>query len=106
MSDKVTLVIEGPVAVITNNNPAKRNAFDDQMDVALFDILTELRGRPDVRAVIWRAEGEAWSSGRDTSVIGTNATEFSHHDLMARGHRGILQLFDLEAPVIVALRAG
>ena len=88
MSEKVTLRLEGAVAVITNNNPAKRNAFDDEMDVALFDIIEELSARNDVRAVIWRGEGDVWSSGRDTSVIGTNATELSHHQLMARGHRG------------------
>ena len=104
MTDRVRLSIEGAVAVITNDNPAKRNAFDDEMDVRLFEILSELRERSDVRAVIWRGEGEVWSSGRDTSVIGTNATELSHHQLMARGHRGILQIFDLDAPVIVALR--
>ncbi len=104
MTDKVALDIDGPVAVITNNNPEKRNAFDDDMDERLFDIIAELRSRPDVRAVVWRAEGEAWSSGRDTSVIGTNATTLTHHELMTRGHRGIQQLFGLEAPVIVALK--
>ena len=41
MSDKVTLRVEGPVAVITNNNPDKHNAFDDDMDVALFDALSD-----------------------------------------------------------------
>ncbi len=103
MTDRVRLDIEGPIAVITNNNPEKRNAFDDEMDVRLFEILAELEERPDVRAVIWRAEGPVWSSGRDTSVIGTNKTTLSHHELMVRGHRGILQVFDLDAPIIVAL---
>jgi enoyl-CoA hydratase len=103
-TEKVILDIDGPVAVITNNNPTKRNAFDDDMDVRLFEILAELRTKPEVRAVVWRAEGDAWSSGRDTSVIGTNATELSHHELMTRGHRGIQQVFSLEAPVIVALK--
>jgi len=102
MTDKVRLEISGPVAVITNNNPDKRNAFDDDMDARLFEILTELKGRPDVRAVIWRGEGKAWSSGRDVSVIGTNVTPLSHHELMTRGHRGILQIFELDAPIIVA----
>jgi enoyl-CoA hydratase/carnithine racemase len=104
VTDKVILDIDGPVAVITNNNVAKRNAFDDDMDVRLFEILAELRTRPEVRAVVWRAEGEAWSSGRDTSVIGTNATDLTHHELMTRGHRGIQQVFSLEAPIIVALK--
>jgi enoyl-CoA hydratase/carnithine racemase len=104
MSDKVRFEVDGAIAVITNNNPGKRNAFDDDMDVALFDILGELKGRNDVRVVIWRAEGDAWSSGRDTSVIGTNATELSHHELMTRGHRGIQQIFDLDIPIIVAFK--
>jgi len=100
--EKITLEVEDSVAVITNNNPAKKNAFDDDMDVALFEILSELKGRPDVRAAIWRAEGDAWSAGRDVSVIGHNATELSHHELMSRGHHGILQVFELDIPIIVA----
>jgi enoyl-CoA hydratase/carnithine racemase len=98
------LTVEGPIAVITNDNQAKRNAFDDEMDVALFDILGELHRRPDIRVAVWRAEGEVWSSGRDTSVIGTNVTELSHHQLMTRGHQGVLQVFDLDIPIIVALK--
>ena len=44
-----------------------------------------------------------WSAGRDVSVIGHNATELSHHELMTRGHRGILQVFELDIPIIVSL---
>ncbi len=104
MTDKVSLELGGSVAVITNNNPDKRNAFDDEMDQRLFEILAELKQRPEVRAVIWRGEGKAWSSGRDVSVIGNNVTPLSHHELMTRGHRGILQVFDLDVPIIVAIQ--
>jgi enoyl-CoA hydratase/carnithine racemase len=104
MSGKVTLQVDGPIAVITNDNPEKRNAFTDEMDLQLFDILTELKAMPELRAVIWRGEGHSFSSGRDVAAIGTNATELTHHELMTRGHRGILQLFDIEAPVIVAIQ--
>jgi enoyl-CoA hydratase/carnithine racemase len=104
MTDKVSLEIRGAIAVITNNNPDKRNAFDDEMDQRLFEILGELKVRPDVRAVIWRGEGKAWSSGRDVSVIGNNVTPLSHHQLMSRGHRGILQVFELDVPIIVAIQ--
>jgi enoyl-CoA hydratase/carnithine racemase len=103
MTEKVLLEVNGPIAVITNNRPEKRNAFDDEMDVRLFEILSELKERKDVRAVVWRGEGTVWSAGRDVSVIGTNATELSHHELMTRGHKGILQLFDLDVPVIAAI---
>jgi enoyl-CoA hydratase/carnithine racemase len=100
----VRLDIEGPIATITNDNPAKRNAFTDAMDARLFEILGELRGRLDVRAIIWRGEGAAFSSGRDVSAIGGGQVDLSHHELMRRGHRGIQQLFELDAPVLVAMQ--
>lgn len=103
MDDRVRLEIDGPIAVITNDNPDKHNAFDDEMDAQLFAILAELRERPDVRAVNWRGEGRSWSSGRDVGSIGVNKTDMTHHELMTRGIRGIQQLWELEAPVIVAI---
>jgi len=102
--DRVRLDIDGPVATITNDNPGKHNAFDDAMDAALFEILDELASRPDVRAVIWRAEGKSFSSGRDVAAIGGGQAALSHHELMKRGHRGILRVLDIEAPILVAMK--
>ncbi|MHB8663236.1 MAG: enoyl-CoA hydratase/isomerase family protein [Acidimicrobiales bacterium] len=104
MADKVRLEVDGAVATITNDNPDKHNAFDDEMDAQLWDILAELRRRPDVRAVVWRGEGKSFSSGRDVSSIGRTELPVSHHELMRRGHRGIQQLWELDAPVIVACK--
>jgi enoyl-CoA hydratase/carnithine racemase len=104
MTDRVRLSIDGAIATITNDNPDKHNAFDDEMDLQLFDIIGELRQNPDVRAVIWRGEGKSFSSGRDVGSIGTLKVELSHHELMRRGHRGIQQLWELDAPVIVACK--
>jgi enoyl-CoA hydratase/carnithine racemase len=98
------LEIDGPIAVITNDNPDKHNAFDDDMDAALFEALAELKRRPEVRAIIWRGDGKSFSSGRDAASIGTLKVPLSHHELMRRGHRGIQQLWDLDAPVIVACK--
>jgi enoyl-CoA hydratase/carnithine racemase len=103
MTKAVRLEYDGPVAVIINDNVEKHNAFDDDMDQQLFAALGELKERPDVRAVIWRGEGKSFSSGRDVSAIGGEQVELTHHELMSRGHRGILQLFDIEAPVLVAM---
>jgi len=101
--DRVRLDYDGPIAIITNNNPEKHNAFDDDMDVRLFEILGELKANRDVRAVVWRGEGKSWSSGRDVGSIGVKDLPMSHHDLMTRGHVGILQVFDINAPIIVAI---
>jgi enoyl-CoA hydratase/carnithine racemase len=74
------------------------------MAARLWEILAELRARPEVRAVFWRGEGKSFSSGRDVAAIGGNQVELSHQELMRRGHRGIQQLWELDAPVIVACK--
>jgi len=104
VGERVRLDVDGAVATITNDNPDKHNAFDDEMDVELFEILAELRRRPEVRAVVWRGEGRSFSSGRDVGSIGNLKVELSHHELMRRGHRGIQQLWELDAPVVVACK--
>lgn len=102
--DRVQLTVDGHIAVITNNNPAKHNAFDDDMDLALFEVLGEIKADKSIRAVVWRGEGRSWSSGRDVSAIGGKQVEMAHHALMERGHRGIQQVWDIDAPVIVAIQ--
>ena len=104
MTERVHLTVDGAIATITNDNPDKHNAFDDEMDAELFAILAELRARPEVRVVIWRGEGKSFSSGRDVGSIGTLKVELSHHELMRQGHRGIQQLWELDAPVLVACK--
>ena len=104
MTGHVHVEIDGPIATITNDHDGKHNAFDDAMDAELFGILADLRTHPEVRAVIWRGEGRSFSSGRDVGSIGTIKVELSHHELMRRGHRGIQQVWDLDAPIVVACK--
>lgn len=104
MTDRITMEIDGGIATITNRNPDKHNAFDDDMDFALFSYLDELKQRPEVRAVIWQGEGKSWSSGRDVGSIGVQKTELTHHQLMTRGVRGIQKLWDLDAVFLVACK--
>src|SRR5579871_5589131 len=101
---RVRVAIDGPIATITNDNPDKHNAFDEAMEQALFEILGELKAMPGLRAVIWRGEGKSFSSGRDVAAIGGGQVELTHHELMRRGHRGILQILDLDAPILVAMK--
>ncbi len=104
MPDRIRLEIDGAIATITNDNPDKHNAFDDEMDAALWEILATIRSTPGVRAVIWRGEGKSFSSGRDAGSIGNLKVPLSHHELMRRGHRGIQQLWEIDAPFVVACK--
>jgi enoyl-CoA hydratase/carnithine racemase len=100
----VHLEVNGAVATITNDNPEKHNAFDDAMDAELFDVLARLRAMSDVRVIIWRGKGKSFSSGRDVGALGGAESGMTHHELMRRGHQGIRAIFELDAPIIVALQ--
>lgn len=104
MTDRVLFECDGPIALITNNNPDKHNAFDEEMDEQLFEIFDELRGRSDIRAVIWRGEGKSFSSGRDVSAIGSHTMPRTHHEMMLQGHRATQHIFEIDAPIIVAIK--
>ena len=104
MTDRVRLDVDGAVATITNDNPGKHNAFDDEMDGQLFAILGELKARADVRAVVWRGEGRVLVLGAGRGRHRHGDPTLTHHELMARGHAGIQQVFDIPAPIIVAMQ--
>jgi enoyl-CoA hydratase/carnithine racemase len=61
----VTVGREGDVAIISLNRPEKRNALSLQMMRELDEALAEIGRDPQVRAVILRGEGAAFSAGHD-----------------------------------------
>ena len=74
------------------------------MDVRLFEILAELQDRPEVRAVIWRGEGKSFSRRAAMSPPSATSSRAQPPRAHAPGHCGIQQLFDLDAPIIVAIQ--
>lgn len=60
----------GPVATVVLNRPDKLNSFTPQMWAELRTLGTSLVADPgDIRALVVRGEGRAFSSGIDTSVF-------------------------------------
>ncbi len=105
MGGKVRLDLDGRVAVITNDNAGKHNAFDDAMDAELFEIFDELVARSasgEVGAVVWRGEGKSFSSGRDVAAVKSMQVDMTHHELMQHVNRGTRRIFDIQAPIVVA----
>jgi enoyl-CoA hydratase/carnithine racemase len=100
----ITLRYDGPVAIITNNRPEKHNAANDEMDQGLREILGELATRPDVRAIVWRAEGGSWSSGRDVGQIGVRTEDIDNLSFIERGQGMMKMLLALDAPIVCALK--
>jgi enoyl-CoA hydratase/carnithine racemase len=103
-SDLITLEVDGPVAILSNNRPEKHNAANDEMDAQLWEALGELHHRPEVRAIVWRGNGRSFSSGRDTTQLGVRTEDISNLDFIERGHAGTQQFFTVQAPIVVALK--
>ena len=57
--------IDGPIGLLTLNNPDKHNAFDDVLIADLTAALKLLDANPDVRVVILSAVGKSFSAGAD-----------------------------------------
>jgi enoyl-CoA hydratase/carnithine racemase len=100
----VLLDYDGPIAVIRYDRPDKHNAFNDEMDRRLFEILAELQQRPGLRAVVWKGEGTSFSSGRDTTQLGVRTEDLSDLQFIERGHAGSAAFLSMPCPILVALK--
>jgi enoyl-CoA hydratase/carnithine racemase len=58
-----------PAVVVTLNRPAQRNALSTPLMVELTQTLTGQSARPEVRAIVLRANGPAFSSGHDLKEL-------------------------------------
>ena len=68
-SDHFRLEIQDQIATITLNRPDKLNALTFQSYADLRDFLHEIPLRGDVRVIVIRGEGRAFSSGGDVNEI-------------------------------------
>lgn len=69
MSDAVLYSRDGAVAVLTLNNPARRNALVRETYVELIERLREINGDGELRAIVLRGAGRHFCSGGDISQM-------------------------------------
>jgi methylglutaconyl-CoA hydratase len=66
MANKLVLTtITNAVATVTLNNPAKHNAFDDNIIALLTSSFNTLASNPDIRAMVLTGNGKSFSAGGD-----------------------------------------
>ncbi|KPK17495.1 MAG: hypothetical protein AMJ67_13135 [Betaproteobacteria bacterium SG8_41] len=99
----VTLEKEGPIAVLTLDRPDKLNAMADPMWDALYAHLGTIVQDDSVRAVILTGAGRAFCSGGDVGGM-ARSDIVSGRARSQRRHRAISALYQLEKPVIAAVR--
>ena len=66
-TDKLLVEVAGAVAIVTFNNPARRNALSSEMRAALPGLLEALKADGDVRVVVSPAPGTRRSPRAPTS---------------------------------------
>ncbi|SFO67517.1 MULTISPECIES: enoyl-CoA hydratase/isomerase family protein [Actinomadura] len=93
------------VAVLTLNDPDRRNAMSDELTAAWKRTIAELRADTGLRCVVVTGAGSAFSSGGDLSWLAdTGAVAVPPlRDRMLGFYRTWLAIRDLEVPTIAAV---
>src|SRR5271157_3905807 len=68
-SDLVLFSVDARVALITVNDPDRRNAFTDEMSALLRAAVERAEADPDVHAVVVTGAGKAFCAGADLSAL-------------------------------------
>jgi enoyl-CoA hydratase/carnithine racemase len=105
-TDNLLAEVAGPVATVTFNNPARRNALSAQMRDALPPLLAALNADDDVRVVVVTGAGEAaFASGADISEFGAQRTDPADRAAYDRGQAALAQAWAaVDKPVIAMIR--
>lgn len=85
-SNLVLVTVENRVALITVNDPDRRNAVTAEMSVRLRDAVERAEADPDVHAVVVTGAGKAFCAGADLSALGAAGGE--------EAETGLRQLYD------------
>jgi enoyl-CoA hydratase/carnithine racemase len=67
----------GRIAIVTLNRPEVLNAYDVAMRDALYEALSAVRDDPEVRVMLLRGEGRAFSTGGDLREFGSAPSPYA-----------------------------
>lgn len=98
MTDPVLVHVEDRVALLTVNDPERRNAVTAEISAALRAAVDAAEADPDVHAVIVTGAGKAFCAGADLSALGA-ATE---EGLLAI-YDGFLAVANCALPTVAAV---
>ncbi|ULE31838.1 enoyl-CoA hydratase [Mycobacterium sp. IDR2000157661] len=98
MSDPVLVHIEDRIAVVTVNDPERRNAVTFEISAALRSAVDAAEADPEVHALIVTGAGKAFCAGADLSALG-EATG----DGLRKIYDGFLAVANCALPTIAAV---
>jgi enoyl-CoA hydratase len=105
MPETILLEVTDGIALLTLNQPARRNAMSERMGEELAEALRGVQAREDARVLVLAGAGESFCAGGDLALIEANTrrdTE-ARRQVMRAYYDRYLSLLRLEIPTIAAL---
>lgn len=106
MAKEVLSELDGALRIITLNRPERHNAMNDETSELFQKTLYSALEETDSSAILLRANGPSFCSGRDTSVLGHRARDESDFHFVRRHQESRLRMLDSTKPVIAAVKGG
>jgi enoyl-CoA hydratase len=106
-SDEVRLDVEERVAVVTLDAPDRRNALTPGMARDLIAAFDEVDARPDIGALVVRAEGRSFCAGGDIATLtaaGQDPAEPAVYADMSTIYDSFYRLGQVQVPTVAAVR--
>lgn len=92
------------VLVVTFDNPAKLNAVTERGHTELVAIWPEIDADPDVRVVLLRGEGKAFSAGGDYEMIEKIVSDHATHRRVLKETRELVRnIIECSKPIVSAI---
>lgn len=101
MFETIKFDIRNGVAWLTLNRPDKLNAFTEQMNKEIGQVLKDVAKSSEIRCLVITGEGRAFCSGEDLGGLGE---ETDHGEILRNRYNPMVkQLAAIEKPVIAAI---
>jgi enoyl-CoA hydratase len=106
MAEEVLSELDGRLRIITLSRPERHNAMNDETSALFQSLLHDALEESESSAILLRANGKSFCSGRDTSVLGHRARDESDYHFVRRHQEGRLRMQESTKPIIAALKGG
>lgn len=104
LDPRIVFELDGDIATITMDQPAKRNAVAPSMWDAIAALFDHCSKNPAVRVVVLTGRGEAFCAGTDLAEIDLENDIASGLSRLRGANRMILAIRNCDKPVIAACR--
>jgi enoyl-CoA hydratase/carnithine racemase len=103
-NDLVLRTIDGPIARLTLNDPARANALSEAMMAALDEALAEAAADERVRVIVLGAAGKVFCAGHDLAELNASDDPRRHEALFERCSALMMAVGACRAPVIARVQ--